>query len=231
LEPTKPSVPEEASSSGSEPKRDPAASPESKRDPAADPEPERDPAAGPEGGPVSPQVGEAVPSVENRWWVDGGSHRDRQAKAVPRADSDAPPIVGPLFFAVGKGFDQDRARANLTDSNVNLIREANPAEGTWGYLPMTEERSSPELLEKVRRALKLPKWARGVLVDSGTSIRAIASGTPVGDSIVELSLGSSPCLDAWAKGEWVREKVFRNRDRALREGGRLLVRYLRSNDP
>jgi len=36
---------------------------------------------------------------------------------------------------------------------------------------------------------------------------------------------------AWAKGEWVREKVFRNRDRALREGGRLLVRYLRSNDP
>jgi hypothetical protein len=131
---------------------------------------------------------------------------------------------------VGKDFDQDRARANLTDTNLNLIREANPAEGTWEYLPMTDDRSPPELLEKVRRALKLPKWARGVLVDSGTSIRAIASGTPVGERIVELNLGGNPCLDAWVGGEWVREKVFRNRDRALREGGRLLVRYLRSNE-
>jgi hypothetical protein len=170
---------------------------------------------------------DAPPAVENRWWVDTGGKRDRQAKAASR-DEEGAPIVGALFFAVGREFDQDRARANLTDTNLNLIREANPAEGTWGYLPMTEERSSPELLEKVRRALKLPKWARGVLVDSGTSVRAIASGTPVGERIVELSLGASSCFDAWAAGEWVREKAFRSRDRALREGGRLLVRYLRS---
>jgi hypothetical protein len=170
------------------------------------------------------------PAVENRWWVDTGGPRDRQAKAAARAEEGAP-IVGAVFFKVGLGFDQDRARANLTDTNLNLIREANPAEGTWGYLAMTEQQSSPEMLEKVRRALKLPKWARGVLVDSGTSLRAIASGTPVGERIVELSLGGASCFDAWAGGEWVREKVFRSRDRALREGGRLIVRYLRTTEP
>jgi hypothetical protein len=192
--------------------------------PAGEPEagkPAGEPAAGGEGGGENP-------AVENRWWVDSGSHRERRS-APARREVEGEPIVGQVFFAVGKDFDQDRARANLTDSNLNLIREANPAEGTWAYLPMTPDRTSPELLEKVQRALRLPKWARGVLVDSGTSLRAIASGTPVGERVVELSLGASSCLDAWVGGEWVREKAFRNRDRALREGGRLLVRYLRSD--
>jgi hypothetical protein len=188
---------------------------------AAPPRPDGEPAAEGEGG------GE-VPAVENRWWVDSGSQRERRSTPA-RREVEGEPIVGQVFFAVGKDFDQDRARANLTDSNLNLLREGNPAEGTWAYLPMTPERTSPELLEKVRRSLRLPKWARGVLVDSGTSLRAIASGTPIGDRVVELTLGASSCLDAWANGEWVREKAFRNRDRALREGGRLLVRYLRSD--
>jgi hypothetical protein len=197
-------------------------------DPATPNPGERDAIAAAPGDPTAEPVADgAAPAVENRWWVDTGGHRERQARVAARPE-EGEPIVGPVFFAVGRDFDQDRARANLTDTNLNLIKEANPAEGTWGYLPMTEERTSPELLEKMRRTLKLPKWARGVLVDSGTSVRAIASGTPVGERIVELSLGASSCFDAWAGGEWVREKVFRNRDRALREGGRLLVRYLRS---
>lgn len=176
----------------------------------------------------APSGAAASPAVENRWWVDSGK-RERRPSAAQRAAEEAP-IVGGAFFDVGKGFDQDRARANLTDGNLNFIKEANPAEGTWAYLPMTRDRSSPELVEKVQRALRLPKWARGVIVDSGTSLRAIASGTPVGERIVELSLGSHSCFDAWAGGEWIREKVFRSRDRALREGGRLMVRYLRSPD-
>jgi hypothetical protein len=186
-----------------------------------------EPAAGPA---VAGEGGGENPAVENRWWVDSGSQRERRSTSARReGESEGEPIVGQVFFAVGKDFDQDRARANLTDSNLNLLREGNPAEGTWAYLPMTPDLTSPELLEKVRRSLRLPTWARGVLVDSGTSIRAIASGTPIGDRVVELTLGASSCLDAWAGGEWVREKAFRNRDRALREGGRLLVRYLRSD--
>lgn len=179
------------------------------------------PAAASPGESLTPQ-----PTVENRWWVDSGK-RERRPGAAQRPPEQEP-IVGATFFAVGKGFDQDRARANLTDGNLNFLKQANPAEGTWAYLPLTDEQSSPELIDKVQRALRLPKWARGVIVDSGTSLRAIASGTPVGERIVELSLGAHSCFDAWASGDWVRERVFRSRERALREGARLFVRYLRS---
>ncbi len=162
--------------------------------------------------------------VEDRWWVDTGGQRDRRGAAPPERPR---PIVGERLFSVGKDYDQERALAHLVEDNLQLIRGADPPAGSWGYVALTEERSPPERIEKARRRLRLPKWARGVLVDSGVSIRAIATGTPEGERIVELRLGPSASLDAWAGGEWVRERVFRGRDRALREGGRLLVRYLR----
>ncbi|MBM4270420.1 MAG: hypothetical protein FJ144_28080 [Deltaproteobacteria bacterium] len=166
-------------------------------------------------------------AVENRWWVDTGK-REARGSGARATSGEGAPIVGDRFFAVGRGFDQDRARSALTDSNLNLIREANPSEGTWAYLSMIEDKSPEERIAKVRRMLRLPRWARGVLVDAGTSIRAIATGDPVGERIVELTLGSQSSFDAWANGEWVREKVFRSRERALREGAGLIVRYLRA---
>lgn len=175
----------------------------------------------------APAGDEAKPAVENRWWVDTGTNKDRRSPA--RAEpTEGGPIVGQRFFDVGRGFDQDRAQKQLTDSNLNLIREANPSEGQWAYMSLIDDTSSPERLAKVKRMLRLPKWARGVLVDSGNSIRAIATGEPVGENVVELTIASQSSFDAWAGGEWVREKVFRNRERALREGSRLIVRYLKN---
>lgn len=184
----------------------------------------------PQDGTSADTAEEAKPAVENRWWVDSGTNKDRRSPPRAEPEKDGGPIIGQRFFDVGLGFDQDRAQKQLTDSNLNLIREANPSEGTWAYLCMIEDTSPPERLAKVKRMLRLPKWARGVLVDAGTSIRAIATGEPVGENIVELTIGSQSSFDAWADGEWVREKVFRNRERALREGSRLIVRYLKNRN-
>ncbi|MDG2305904.1 MAG: hypothetical protein P8R42_14910 [Candidatus Binatia bacterium] len=188
-----------------------------------DPPQENAPAEAPE---------ENKPAVENRWWVDSGTKKEARGGAARQsAEPDGTgPIIGQLFFDVGIGFDQDKAQKQLTDSNLNLIKEANPSEGTWAYMCMIEDKSPPERLAKVKRMLRLPKWARGVLVDAGTSIRAIATGEPVGERIIELSIGSQSSFDAWAGGEWVREKVFRSRERALREGSGLIVRYLKNRD-
>jgi len=172
---------------------------------------------------------EHKPAVENRWWVDAGAKKRVRAGAGPEPTEKAP-IVGDRFFAVGRDFDEDRAQKRLTDSNLNLIGEANPTEGSWAYLSLAGDTSPPERLAKVRRMLRLPKWARGVLVNAGTSIRAIATGDPIGDRIVELTIGSQSSFDAWSSGEWVREKVFRSRERALREGSGLIVRYLKNRD-
>jgi len=167
--------------------------------------------------------------VESRWWIDTGKSGGKQRSSGPKV---IPPerILGESIFAVGQGFDEDRARSELSDSNMSLIRDANPAPGEWGYLCPVESRAKKEQLEKTRKFLRLPPWALGVLVDSGVSIRAIATGDPPGERIVELRLGKESSFDAWDEGEWVRERVFRDRHRALREGTRLISQYLKNRE-
>ena len=50
------------------------------------------------------------------------------------------------------------------------------------------------------------------------------------DRVVELTLGGDSSLDVWSRGEWVTERVFRSKERALREAPHLLSRYLRAVD-
>jgi hypothetical protein len=185
---------------------------------------------GPDGREPAPatESAPAQPTVENRWWVDGNTSSKRRGPTPP-SERETPPIVGRLF-TVGRDFDQDRAKVRLTDANLHILRESNPPEDAWGYLPMTEQRSSKDFLERVRRALRLPRGSRGVLVDSGTSLRAIATGHPFGDRVVELTLGGDSSLDVWSRGEWMTERVFRSKERALREAPHLLSRYLRAAD-
>ncbi|MFP6664415.1 MAG: hypothetical protein VCC00_09465 [Deltaproteobacteria bacterium] len=164
-----------------------------------------------------------------RWWIDTGKTGGRGRRgAAPEIPAER--VLGESIFAVGAGFDEDRARTQLTGSNMNLIREANPTPGEWAYLAPVESTSTPEQIEKTKKFLHLPQWALGVLVDSGISIRAIATGDPPGAQIVELRLGKDSSFDAWHEGEWVREQVFRDRHRALREGSGFLERNLARRD-
>ena len=65
-------------------------------------------------------------------------------------------LVGRLF-GVGRDFDQDRAKVRLTDANLHILREANPAEDTWAYLATLgaerEERWSRYLAELQEKGL------------------------------------------------------------------------------
>src|SRR5437588_11616690 len=68
------------------------------------------------------------PTVENRWWVDQG--KDAKGNPLPRP----PAQFGHRFFRTGDGFEQDRARLRLTDSNVKWLEEATPAPGGWAVV-------------------------------------------------------------------------------------------------
>jgi hypothetical protein len=171
-------------------------------------------------------------AVENRWWVeqaDAAAKERRQASVVQTA---LPPhaLPGAKLYLVGKDFDQEAARARLTDSNLNFLRAANPAANEWAYLATAKERSPEELVRKTQHALRLPAGARGVLIDSGSSLRAIVTGQPVGERIIEITLADDSCFDAWVHGDWVCEKVFASRERALRESGSLIATYLRNDE-
>jgi hypothetical protein len=158
-------------------------------------------------------------SLENRWWVDQG--KDGQPLERPPAQ------FGQRFFRTGAGFDQDRAQRRLTDLNLKWFQEAQPEPGGWAVLHLLEkERFPAQRLDKIRNALPVPPKGRGVLVDSGDSVRAIITGEPVGERLVEVRLGAESSFDAWVHGEWVREALFRSFDEGLRRSPALVREYL-----
>jgi hypothetical protein len=157
------------------------------------------------------------PAVKDRWWVDSGDKkRERAAAAVPR------PPVGSRLYRSGAGFDQDVAKTRLTDNNLRLLREANPAPGEWGYILLAEKPHREQNRQRVVEQVTLPPYAHGVVVDCGRTLRLLVTGMPLGERLLDLTLGEPPSFDAWIAGEWVRERVFRDQRSAL--GG--LRRYL-----
>ncbi len=157
------------------------------------------------------------PAVKDRWWVDiGDKRRERAAPAVP-----APP-VGSRFYQSGIGFNQEVARSRLTDLNLKLLMEANPPEGAWGYVQLAETCFPERDRERIKDQAALPAYARGVVVDCGRSIRLLITGTPLGQRIIDLTLGECPSFDCWIDGEWIREELFRDNRSAMQA----LARYL-----
>jgi hypothetical protein len=161
------------------------------------------------------------PALENRWWVDQG--KDALGAPLPRPPAE----FGGRFFRTGAGFEQERARVRLTDSNLKWLEEAAPAAGSWSVVHVLADERFPEAkLQRVKAAFPLPPGGRGVLIDSGTSLRAIITGEPSAGRLVELRLGEESSFDAWVHGEWVREALFRDFETALRRAPALVREYL-----
>jgi hypothetical protein len=160
------------------------------------------------------------PGGENRWWVDQGKARERATAQERQAPA------GATFFRSVEEYDQEKALQNLTDLNLKLLAQANPSPGEWAYLPLLEERCSTKEIERVKRALPLPPHAWGVLVDSGLSLRAIVTGTPRNERILEFNFIDEASFDCWIRGEWVCEMVYDDKRDLLRKAVDLLHRYL-----
>jgi hypothetical protein len=167
----------------------------------------------------SPEKPTQEPTVANRWWVDlGGTEKAK----VRRPSGPA----GSQFFQVAHDFEQERARERLTDNNLKLLHAADPPEGGWGYVRLAETSYPDRELERVKRLVVLPGYARGVIVDCGRSVRLLISGTPLGERLLELALGEAPSFDCWVHHEWVREAVFEDADKALRALRAFIEEYL-----
>lgn len=165
------------------------------------------------------------PTVENRWWAELVHKKDQQA-AAKRSDAPPQPVAGMKFFRIAEGYDQDRARDNLTDQNQRLLHELNPEEGKWSYMALLKQRHPKRELERIKHVLDLPPYARGAIIDSGRSVRLLVTGTPIGERLLELALVEPPSFDAWVKGEWVREELYRDTQQALNRFRKLIRRYL-----
>lgn len=158
-------------------------------------------------------------NVKDRWWVDAGDKRRER----PKAQSGP---VAARFYRTVEGYDQERAHANLTDTNLKLLEQGNPPEGGWGYVQLTAAAFPERERERIKAMVALPAFARGVFVDSGRVARLLFTGTPVGARVLELALGEVPSFDAWVDGEWVREELFDDAESAIAAVKRYVVELL-----
>ncbi len=164
---------------------------------------------------------EKNPQESIKWWVDQGKSTRERPKNGP------PPPTGARFYVTAKGYEQDQAREAIIDLNVKLLTKANPPENGFGYLNLIDERSSPAYLEKVKRALPLPKGARAVIVDSGRMVRVILTGDPIGERVLEFNFNrEEPTFDVWVRGDWKKEILFRSLGELYRKAPRLIERYM-----
>jgi hypothetical protein len=156
-----------------------------------------------------------------KWWVD-------QQRPGREGRRDLPPApAAARFYVTAKGFEQERARAGLVDLNAKLLEQANPPADGFGYLSLVDERCPPHVVERVKRALPLPRGARAAIVDSGRSIRAIVTGSPPGERILEFNFNrEEPSFDVWVRGDWKEEIAFRNLNEAYRAARVLIDEYM-----
>lgn len=156
-----------------------------------------------------------------KWWIDQGKATGQRPKGAPT------PPAGARFYVTAKGYEQDHARAGLVDLNMKLLTEGNAPENGFGYLNPNEEPSPPAILEKVKRALPLPKDARGVIVDAGRMVRVILTGKPLGERILEFNFNrDEPTFDVWVHGDWKQEIVFRDLGELYRRAAALIEQYM-----
>ncbi len=157
---------------------------------------------------------------EQRWWVEQGKSKE---KVAPQARS-AP--AGAQFFRTVEDYDQEQAREHLTDLNVKRLAQATLVPGEWAYLALLAEHSPAKEIDRIKRGLPLPPQASGVIVDSGHALRAIVTGTPANERILEFNFIDEASFDCWIRGEWVREEVFKDKFKLLQQAPELLQRYL-----
>lgn len=164
-------------------------------------------------------MAEEKDEFSSRWWVET-TDKSRKDSEVER------PPVGARFFQAAEGYDQNEARERLTSNNWRILEEAQPPEGGWSYISLTAKKHPEKEQERIRRSFKVPPYARAVLVDSGKHVRVLVTGSPIGERVLEFTLGYAPSFDCWVGGDWVYERVFKNSGEVFRASRPLIRRFL-----
>jgi hypothetical protein len=175
------------------------------------------------------------PNVENRWWVETSVKRPRKPESpAPEpqlaeqetvqdefgADTPPPLDVAASFYTVAHDYNQDRAKEDLTDNNLRIARAANPQAGQWVYVPMTEEHYPGRLIKRVKDEFRLPREARGIILDHGRVIRLLVCGPQLEDWMLDVTLSDEPSVDVYVWNTMHRERLFKRAEEALRQARR-----------
>lgn len=162
-------------------------------------------------------------NVDNRWWVETVVKKPKQA----RSDAELPKLpVAAVFYTVAQDYEQEKAKEHLTDNNLNIARAVNPAQGSWSYLPMTEDHYPAPLVKRIKEEFRLPREARGIVIDHGRLVRLLVCGPKIEDWMLDVTLSEEPSVDAYVWNVMYRERLFRRAEDALRQARRWAINLL-----
>ena len=167
----------------------------------------------------------ATKPTADRWWVETNLKRPKQA----RSEVDLPVLpVAMSFYTVAKDYDQDRAKDDLTDNNLRIARAANPGLGEWVYVAMTEEHYPERLVRRIKEEFRLPREARGIILDHGRLLRLLICGPQLDDWMLDVTLGDEPSVDAYVWSTMYRERLFKRAEDALRQARKWALNLIQS---
>ena len=139
--------------------------------------------------------------------------------------------VAMSFYAVAKDYDQDRAKDDLTDNNLRIARAANPAQGDWAYVPMTEDHYPARLVKRIKDEFRLPREARGIVLDHGRLLRLLICGPQLEDWMIDVTLADEPSVDVYVWSTMQRERLFKRAEDALRQSRKWAINLLQNPPP
>jgi hypothetical protein len=161
------------------------------------------------------------PAEEVKWWIDRGPVKEREKETQLGRG-----IIEKWVYELLKDYNQEKAVRNVADINTRILKERDLAPGQWTYDSLGIGTYPAKRLNKIKGMLRLPPGARGLLIDAGYSVRAMITGEPVGEKLLDINFTEAPSLDYWVGGELVEERLFNNLDEALRRLRGLIFRYL-----
>ena len=168
------------------------------------------------------------PTVENRWWVETTFKKPKRAKS----ETEMPQLpVAMAFYAVARDYDQDRAKEDLTDNNLRIARAADPPQGNWAYVAMTEQHAPANVIKRVKDEFRIPREARGIVIDHGRVVRLLICGPQIEDWMLDITLGDEPSVDAYVWSVMYRERIFRRAEDALRQARKWAINLLQFPPP
>ncbi len=161
---------------------------------------------------------------EVKWWIDTGTKQ--------RSETGGREPIGVIerwAFELLKDYHQERALENIVDINGQALGELDNNEDRWVYLSLGVGEFPAKRLNHIKDSLRIPRYARGLAIDAGYSIRVLLTGTPPGEKVLDINFTEAPSLDYWINGELMEEQMFRSIDDALKRLRNSVHRYLRKN--
>jgi len=161
---------------------------------------------------------------ETKWWIDTGTKQ--QAETSERAPIG---VIEHWAFELLKNYRQERALQNIVDINGQALHKLDDNEDRWVYLSLGVGEFPPKRLSYIKDSLKIPRYARGLAIDAGYSVRVLITGNPPGAKVLDINFTEAPSLDFWINRELIEEQTFRSIEEALKRIRNSAHRYLRKS--